>query len=120
MFFKKILLPSARHHEEGRGDADGKHSNHNWPQTQQNGDQMPMARATWAQQSLYGAQWALKYSHVVSHQRITQTHPKGNRSVSLKVKCSKVFRCQKRSTNQQLQGFQKAHSPPSVGLAVTM
>ena len=44
MFFKKILLPSAGHHEERRGDADGKHTNHNWPQTQQNGDQMPMAQ----------------------------------------------------------------------------
>ena len=43
-----------------------------------------MARAIWAEQPLRGSPWVLKYPYC--HQIITQTHPRGNRRVSEKVK----------------------------------
>ena len=43
-----------------------------------------MAWARWAQWPLRGSPWALKYPYW--HQMITQTHPRGNRRVSEKVK----------------------------------
>ena len=80
---RKILLPSARHLEEGRGTTIlellrlencisrlcprplGDYPNR------------------WAQWPLHGSPWVLKYPYC--HQLITQTHPRGNERVSEKV-----------------------------------
>ena len=43
-----------------------------------------MARATWAEQRLHGSPRVLKYLYC--HQMTTQTHPRGDRRVSKKVK----------------------------------
>ena len=43
----------------------------------------PMARARWALWPLRGSPWVLKYP--CCHQMITQTHPRGNRTVSEKA-----------------------------------
>ena len=40
----------------------------------------PMARAIWAEQLPRGSPWVLEYLHY--RQRITKTHPKGNRGIS--------------------------------------
>ena len=43
-----------------------------------------MAWARWAQWPLHGSPWALKSPYC--HRMMTQTHPRGNRRVSEKVK----------------------------------
>ena len=43
-----------------------------------------MARATWAYRPLRWSPWVFKYTYY--HQTITQTHPRGDRMISEKIK----------------------------------
>ena len=49
----------------------------------------PMAPATWAKGPLFGSPWVLKYLYC--HQMITQTHPKGDGTVSEKIELQKLL-----------------------------